>query len=83
LQNRYDEAAALYQRALEICTNTLGSEHPSTVRVMRKYAATLRALDKNEELSRLNGVVAGTISGSWKTLKLPTEDSLFSDAPVN
>lgn len=83
LQKRYEEAAALYQRALEICTNTLGSEHPSTVRVMRKYATTLKALDKHEELSRLNGVVAGTISGSWKTLKLPTQDSLFSDSSIN
>lgn len=83
LQKRYEEAAELYQRALDICTNTLGSEHPSTVRVMRKYAATLKALDKNEELSRLNGVVAGTISGSWKTLKLPTEDSLFANTSAN
>ena len=34
LVRRYDEAATLYERALAICTERLGHDHPSTVEVL-------------------------------------------------
>lgn len=77
LQNRYEEAAELYQRALMICKSALGENHPTTIRVLRKYAATLRALKRDAEAAHLDNRAMGVISGSWKTISLNTQESLF------
>lgn len=77
LQNRYEEAAELYQRALMICKTALGENHPTTIRVLRKYAATLRALKRDAEAAHLDNRAMGVISGSWKTISLNTQESLF------
>lgn len=77
LQNRFEEAAELYQRALMICKVALGENHPTTIRVLRKYAATLRALKRDAEAAHLDNRAMGVISGSWKTISLSTQESLF------
>ena len=36
-QGRYEEAEPLYQRSLEICETTLGTEHPHTIAVRNNF----------------------------------------------
>jgi len=77
LQKDFEEAGKLYQRALTICTKSLGENHPTTVRVLRKYAATLRALNRDSEAAHFDSCAIAAISGSWKTLALPSQENLF------
>jgi tetratricopeptide (TPR) repeat protein len=77
LQKHYEEAEKLYQRALTICTKSLGENHPTTVRVLRKYAATLRALNRDSEAAHFDNCAIAAISGSWKTIALPSQENLF------
>ncbi len=77
LQKRFDEAATFYERALKICTSGLGENHPTTVRVLRKYAATLRALKRDSEADHFDSCAMSAISGSWKTIGQPSQESLF------
>jgi tetratricopeptide (TPR) repeat protein len=37
-QGKYNEAEPLYLRAIQICEQVLGSEHPNTVTVKGNYA---------------------------------------------
>jgi tetratricopeptide (TPR) repeat protein len=77
LQKDYEEAGQLYHRALTICRKSLGENHPTTVRVLRKYAATLRALNRDGEAAHYDMRAMAVITGSWKTISLPSQESLF------
>jgi tetratricopeptide (TPR) repeat protein len=66
MSGRLEDAEAQYVRALEINRKSLGGEHPNTIKLMKSYAALLKALERNSEAELLDGYTRGTISGTWK-----------------
>ena len=51
-QGRYEEAASLYERMLEILGRALPPEHPYNVWSAQNYAGLLRQLGRDEEATR-------------------------------
>jgi hypothetical protein len=47
-QGKYEQAEALYQRALHIRASCLGETHPETEKTRRAYAAFLRLVRRDE-----------------------------------
>jgi tetratricopeptide (TPR) repeat protein len=48
-RGRYQEAEPLYQRALKICEDGLGQQHPNTITVLKNYATLLRRMGWEDE----------------------------------
>jgi len=48
-QGKYEQAEPLLKRALSICEQQMGLEHPDTQVVRGKYASLLRAMGRDEE----------------------------------
>ena len=51
--SRYEEAAPLYERALQIFERALGPEHPHVAACLESYALFLRTVDRLEEAEPL------------------------------
>jgi tetratricopeptide (TPR) repeat protein len=79
VNHRYDLAEEQYKRALAICRKTLGNEHASTLRLLKSYAALLKTLNREQEAEHLDACAQGTITGSWKIIKINTDDALHQD----
>jgi tetratricopeptide (TPR) repeat protein len=53
-QQQYEQAASLYQRALEIDERTLGPQHPTTQAIRANYARLLRTMGRDAEATALD-----------------------------
>jgi tetratricopeptide (TPR) repeat protein len=50
---RLDEAEPIFQRAIALCTKTLGGDHPTCGTVLENYAVVLRKLGRKREAKTL------------------------------
>lgn len=76
VQGRYTEAEQSYKSSLSIRKELLGADHPDTISVTKAYADLLKILGRDREAQELNSTANGFISGSWKTVKVPTHETL-------
>jgi len=53
LEKRFDEAAALYERALESLEKSLGEQHPLYFSYLAEYTACLRKMNRTAEAKQL------------------------------
>ena len=68
---RYDEARALYERALALNRRYLGLSDPHTRQAMWGLARTYRKIDMSEEFGELAREFVGLLTGDPPTMKLP------------
>ena len=52
-QGKYEQAEPLYMRALSICEQQLGAEHPHTQIILGNYLSLPRRMGQDEEVTRL------------------------------
>ena len=52
-QSNFKQAEPLFQRALEICMQTLEPEHPTTVKVLENYAFMLKKAKRSNKAKEL------------------------------
>ncbi|MDX1986110.1 MAG: tetratricopeptide repeat protein [Candidatus Obscuribacter sp.] len=76
VQGRYAEAEQSYKSSLSIRKKLLGADHPDTISVTKAYADLLKILGRDREAQELNSNANGFITGSWKTVKVPTHETL-------
>jgi hypothetical protein len=63
-------------RAIDICSKTLGDNHPTTNRLETSFANLLHSMQKITEAKQLDPRAAGGITGSWKAIDLPSVNKL-------
>jgi tetratricopeptide (TPR) repeat protein len=76
LQGRLGDAEKAYKRGVAIRTKKQGANHPETIKLLQNYANLLRDLKRDEEANHLQALATGFMSGSWKAVKISTEDKL-------
>ena len=54
LQGQYEQAEPLFQRALAICEQQLGPQHPTTQAIRANYARLLRTMGRDAEAAALD-----------------------------
>jgi tetratricopeptide (TPR) repeat protein len=72
----FAEAEPHYKRSLAIRTKVLGDGDPQTVKVLQNYAKLLREMHRQEEADFLDRCAFGSITGSWKALVIPEDESV-------
>lgn len=70
VQKKYAQAEPFYERAMKIKQLQLGGDHPDTVRILKSYAALLRATHRDEQAEMLDQCVTGMISGRWRAVEI-------------
>lgn len=70
VQKKYAQAEPFYERAMKIKQLQLGGDHPDTVRILKSYAALLRATHREEQADMLDQCVTGMISGRWRAVEI-------------
>ncbi|HEY9679277.1 MAG TPA: tetratricopeptide repeat protein [Drouetiella sp.] len=76
-----NEAEPHYKRSLSIRTKGLGASDPHTVKVLQNYAKLLREMHRYQEADFMDSCAVGSITGSWKTLEIPQNETV-SDADL-
>ncbi|HNB15654.1 MAG TPA: tetratricopeptide repeat protein [Candidatus Obscuribacter sp.] len=76
VQGRYKEAEQNYRASLDIRKKVLGAEHPDTKSVTKSFADLLKTLGRDEEANELNSAASGFLTGSWKAIAIPVDQSL-------
>lgn len=75
VQKKYAQAEPFYERAMKIKQLQLGGDHPDTVRILKSYAALLRATHREEQADMLDNCVTGMISGRWRAVEIKPKDT--------
>lgn len=76
VQGRYKEAEQNYRASLDIRKKVLGAEHPDTKSVTKSFADLLKTLGRDAEANELNSQASGFLTGSWKAIAIPVDQSL-------
>jgi tetratricopeptide (TPR) repeat protein len=66
LQNNFADAEALYKRALEIKSSSLGQQHPDVQQLRSSYADLLQTIGRPEEASRLMTSASMPTKKQWR-----------------
>ncbi len=67
-QGRFNYAEHAYKRALKGCIETIGENHPTTIKVKNSYANLLLQIDRIKEAEKLFPTADGIITGTWRSI---------------
>ncbi len=78
VQGNYNEAEPYYTRSLKIREKALGHNHPETIKTTKNYLNLLKTVRREDKMpsAKADDSDPGYITGSWKAVSLPPEQSL-------